>query len=448
MAAALSGLTTLLLFAFIYWQTAGYDRRRLDEYLRHEEALLAGETVPQIVRDVERRYAADLHRATFAALFDASGRRLAGDLLAPPADLKPDGRPRWTVAVRLTEHGLVRDPALAVARLLPGGERLITGRSADELAALRTLVLRALLVGLIPGLLLALLGGALLGRRSLARIRALNQAIARIMQGHMEERLPARGRRDALDGLAASVNRMLQEIERLIGEIAGVGDDIAHDLRTPLARVRTRLEGGLRRGGDAAALRGVIEASIADLDQTFQTITALLRIGEISGARRRAHFAEVSLEPILHEAADLYQPIAEQKSVSLAVRAEPGLVAQGDRDLLFEAVANLLDNAIKFAPPGSEVRLRSDLGQTGAVLRIEDAGEGIPEAQREAVLRRFYRGDRSRRGGGHGLGLSIVCAIVRLHGFRLAMGDAGPGLVVEIFCLAEPISSGTDSSGS
>ncbi len=448
-ASALSGLTTLLLFAFIYVDTAGFETSRLVRLVQNESATLAEAPAADLPRVVQQRYAADLHRATFGAVFDRDGRPLAGDMPGLPPDLRRDGKPHWTEVARRTEAGLAREQALVSARPLPGGGTLLVGRSAAELEILRAQVLRALGLGLIPGMALAMLAGALLGRRTLARISALNASIARIMDGHLEERLPARATSaDALDRLAASVNRMLDELERLVREIGGVGDDIAHDLRTPLTRLRARLEGGLRRSPDRAALAAVVEAAIGDLDQTFQTITALLRIGEISSAQRRAGFARVELAPILREVADLYQPIAEQKEIAIVIEAAPALETVGDRDLLFEAVANLVDNAIKFAPANSAVRLALRRGEAGPVLSVTDAGPGIPPEEREAALRRFYQADRSRRGQGHGLGLSIVSAILRLHGFRLAMRDAEPGFSVEIVCAEAPPISGTDSNGS
>jgi signal transduction histidine kinase len=433
-ASGLFGLATLLLFAFIYWQTAGYERVRIDHFLLNESAALAHEKPGDIARYVDIRYPLGPYRISFAGLFDSERQRVAGDLPAFPSGLTVDGVPHASAVARPAGTITVRETAIMVGRALPGGDVLVVGRSQDELAALRTDVGRALALGLIPGIALALAGGLLLGRRSLARIRTLNTAIARIVDGNVEERLPVHGSRDAVDKLAVAVNRMLDEIERLIREISGVGDDIAHDLRTPLSRLRARLEGGLRRSTSRDALEQVVQAGIADLDQSFQMITALLRIGEIAGTRRRAGFADVSLGSILREAGDLYMPVAEQGNITLTVNAEPGITAYGDRDLLFEAVANLVDNAIKFTPQGGVVALSLLRHADAPVLRIADSGPGIAPDDRDAVLNRFYRTDKSRHVAGHGLGLSIVTAILRLHGFTLAMSDAAPGFAMEIIC--------------
>ena len=212
-----------------------------------------------------------------------------------------------------------------------------------------------------------------------------------------------------------------------------VGDNIAHDLRTPLTRVRIRLERGREHAATLEELRAVTEQAIAGLDQSLTTITALLRITEIEHSRRREGFSDVHLAPLIREAGDLYDPIAENKGVTLRVEALDGAAVRGDRDLLFEAVANLVDNAVKFTPEGGSVNLTLLHQQGGTVIRVSDTGPGIPEIEREAVTQRFYRSDQSRNIKGLGLGLSMVAAIIKLHGFRFTISP-GPGCTAEIAC--------------
>jgi signal transduction histidine kinase len=249
--------------------------------------------------------------------------------------------------------------------------------------------------------------------------------------GDLRERLPTHGSNDPFDQLAVSVNRMLGEIETLIQEIAGVGNDIAHDLRTPLTRVRARLERGRARAATLDELRAVVDQSIAGLDQSLAVVTALLRIAEIEHSRRLEGFSQVELAPLVREVGDLYEPIAEDKRVTLQVEAADEATVHGDRDLLFEAVANLVDNAVKFTPEGGRVTLALRRRDSESVIQVKDTGPGIPEAEREAVVRRFYRSDKSRNTEGLGLGLSLVAAIVKLHGFRFTIA-AGPGCTTEI----------------
>jgi signal transduction histidine kinase len=319
------------------------------------------------------------------------------------------------------------------AHPLPNGEVVAIGRNIDELTEIADIVGRALALGLLPAFCLAVIIGIVLSSRAHNRLLEVNRRIQRIVAGDLRERLPTRGRDDPFDQLAASVNRMLGEIETLINEIAGVGDDIAHDLRTPLTRVRIRLERGREHAATLEELRAVTDQAIAGLDQSLTIITALLRIAEIEHSRRLEGFSEVRLAPLMHEVGDLYDPIAEDKGVSLRVEAADEASVRGDRDLLFEAVANLVDNAVKFTPAGGRVELALVRREDATVIRISDTGPGIPEIEREAVTKRFYRSDKSRKTEGLGLGLSLVAAIVKLHGFRFAIA-AGPGCTVEIAC--------------
>jgi signal transduction histidine kinase len=223
------------------------------------------------------------------------------------------------------------------------------------------------------------------------------------------------------------------QLEEALQEAKVVGDNIAHDLRTPLTRIRLRIERGREHAATVEELRAVIDQAIAGLDQSLTTIAALLRITEIEHSRRRERFSAVQLAPLIREAGDLYDPIAEDKGVSLRVEAPDGPIVNGDRDLLFEAVANLVDNAVKFTPEGGRVELALLHQEGEIVIRVSDTGPGISEIDREAVTQRFYRSDKSRNIKGLGLGLSMVAAIIKLHSFRLTI-SAGPGCTAEIAC--------------
>jgi signal transduction histidine kinase len=228
---------------------------------------------------------------------------------------------------------------------------------------------------------------------------------------------------------------LLEKIETLIHDIAGFGDDIAHDLRTPLTRVRVGLERGRANARTLEEAQAVLDRAISGLDQSLSIVTALLRIAEIEHTRRFAGFGKVALAELVREVCDLYEPIAEEKRVTLQVTARDEPTVQGDRDLLLEAIANLVDNAVKFTPEGGRVELALFNAEGESVIRISDTGPGISKEEREIVIRRFYRSDKSRQTQGVGLGLSLVAAIVKLHGFRFTIA-AGPGCVVEITCPA------------
>src|ERR1700730_3651580 len=251
-------------------------------------------------------------------------------------------------------------------------------------------------LSLIPMLLLALIGGILFSHGTLRRIAAVHSTSRQIMAGQLSKRLAVRGGNDDFDKLARIVNEMLDEIERLMLQAKGAGEDIAHDLRTPLTRLRGRLERALSVGPGSPDITGTIGIAIEDIDQILGTITAILRIGEVEHGQRRAGFREVDLADVAREAADLYEPVAEEKDIHIDVVAERAATARGDGDLLFELVANLLDNAIKFTPAGGRVQLSVRAAALGPIVRVADSGPGIPKAEFSQVLRRFYRADRSR----------------------------------------------------
>ena len=258
--------------------------------------------------------------------------------------------------------------------------------------------------------------------RAQKRVEEVNQRVQRIIAGDLRERLPHRKIDEPFSKLAVIVNGMLDEMETMIHALAGVGNDIAHDLRTPLTRARLTLERGRTNAATLEQLQTVTDKAIAGIDQSLTIITALLRLAEIENSRRSAGFGGVALDEMLREVCDIYEPIAENKDVALQVEVpHRNSTVRGDRDLLIEAVANLVDNAIKFTSEGGRVDIELLRGDGETIVRVTDTGRGISEEEREAVLRRFYRSDKIRNTPGVGLGLNLVAAIVKLHGFRLAI---------------------------
>jgi signal transduction histidine kinase len=423
-------LCTVVLFGFVYWQTAAYLTSSFDALITGELQIFAAEPPERWLPHINERLDNDPRRIRIAGLFGADGHRIAGNLESLPAGLTPDV-PANAVVVRVDNQGRETEKVRLAMERLPDGEILAIGRNDDEIAGIANIVRRALILGLLPASGLAVVLGLALSLRARRRLSEVNRRIQRIVAGDLRERLPTRGGNDPFDQLAVSVNRMLGEIETLIQEIAGVGNDIAHDLRTPLTRVRARLERGRARAATLDELRTVVDRSIGGLDQSLAVVTALLRIAEIEHNRRLEGFSRVQLAPLLREVGDLYEPIAEDKHVILQVEAADEAAVHGDRDLLFEAIANLVDNAVKFTPQGGRVTLALLRRDSESVIQVKDTGPGIPEAEREAVMRRFYRSDKSRNTEGLGLGLSLVAAIVKLHGFRLTI-SAGPGCTTEI----------------
>jgi signal transduction histidine kinase len=295
----------------------------------------------------------------------------------------------------------------------------------------------ALVIALPSAIGLSLVIGGILSVRVQRRVTDLNALVRRIMSGHLRERIPASGLDHPFDKLAVIANGMLDEIEILVADMAGVGNAIAHDLRTPLTRVRVGLERGRANAKTLEELQAVTDRAVGALDQSLAIITALLRIGEIENSRGNASFGDVALADLVREVGDFYSPMAEDKHVTLRVVSAGDATAYCNRDLFFEAVANLVDNAVKFTPAGGSIDLSWARGVSENIVRVSDTGPGIGTDERDAVVRRFYRSDKSRNTPGAGLGLSLVSAIVKLHGFRLTL-NAGAGCIAEIAC---PVSS-------
>ena len=424
-------LCILMMFGFILAQAYSYMTTDVDALNDEIANAIASHEPQQRVLGLEQYLRADPHHVKLGGLFTADGRRIAGNIETLPPMLRGDAGAQLASLTKIDGGAREQHAVRAVARGLPEGGTLVIARSDYEFTWIVHIVERALAVGLIPALCLSLAVGVFLSIRAQKRIEEVNSKIQRIVAGELRERLPARGTNDPFDKLAALVNGMLGEIEVLVHRLAGVGDDIAHDLRTPLTRVRISLERARQKAGNLEELRRSVDQALVELDQSLAIITALLRISEIEHSRRVDGFRDVALGDIVREVGDLYEPIAEDKKVDFAVRAEAETKVHGDRDLLFEAIANLVDNAVKFTPQGGRVELSLLRHGNQAVVRVCDSGPGIPADESELVTRRFYRSDKSRRDPGLGLGLSLVSAIAKLHGFSLKF-SSGPGCVAEL----------------
>jgi signal transduction histidine kinase len=429
----------IVLFGFIYWQADHYLIARSDKMIASQLNVVAGLPNERRLDWINEHLEQDSRGVQYAGLFGTDGRKIAGNLERFPPELAVNDSVRSVSVEQTFPAGRETHVIRAIARHMPNGDALVIGREVDETREISHVVAQALALGLLPALCLCLLAGAWLSMRAQKRVEEVNQRVQRIIAGDLRERLPHRDVDEPFSKLAVIVNGMLDEMETMIHALAGVGNDIAHDLRTPLTRARLALERGRTNATTLQQLETVVDKAIANIDQSLAIITALLRLAEIENSRRSAAFSTVSLHEMLQEVCDIYEPIAENKSIELRVEARQRLSVLGDRDLLFEAVANLVDNAIKFTPEGGRVDLELIRGDNETIVRVSDTGCGINEQEREAVLRRFYRSDKIRNTPGVGLGLNLVAAIVKLHGFRLAIYP-GPGGRMEVICPDQPIS--------
>ncbi|MCP1241015.1 HAMP domain-containing protein [Acetobacter lambici] len=430
--AAMAGVM-LMQFGLVYAQMEAVESRRSTELLQGEAELLA-QMSPEHLEYVIRRRATDDLRLIInsAGLFDAGHALIAGDLHTWPRGLMADGKPH---NIEIYPEEGAAYPLRLLAVTLPDHTILVLGRSFHLLAEQKFMLRHAMLVAAVPTFLFALFLGVALSHRALSRVKEMHEAIDRIMAGDIHERLPANRERDDLERLAGSVNRMLDRLEHLMDGMRAVGNDIAHDLRTPLSRVRAKLERAQTGERDPEQLEAAIGRAVDDLDQCLGIITALLRIAEIENSRRMAGFAQVRLRELMDDVFDLYEPIAEMEDKKL--QALPSAVegqVWGDRHLLIELLANLVDNAIKFTPEGGSIVLDVQQKDDAVLLIVTDTGTGIAPEERQNVLSRFYRSDKSRHVPGSGLGLSLVCAIAHLHdaNVRIESGPNGRGTCFSI----------------
>lgn len=420
----LAGVTILL--GLIYGLSARELTRRSDRILRIEAVMLEGtpaDALPDLIRSEIARSAGGLN---YFELRSRGGDHVAGNIRVasmPPLD---------TPVERVANDGA--KPVRLLAVETPSGETLLIGRDISPVVDLRDHVLVILIASGLLTAIAVLVCGIMLSIAPLRRVRDLQRAIETISAGDMEARMPLAGRHDELDLFAGTVNQMIDEIERAIAQVKSVTDAIAHDLRTPLTRVRSQLY-RLSQSPDvqSPAVR-MIGAATADLDIVLDRFAALLRISELEASRRRAGFVPVDLHLLLARTHELYEPLAEDQEIALSIEsAGPAMIA-GDEKLLFEALSNLVDNALKFTPPGGSVELALLETDRGSAIEVRDSGPGIAADERQAVIRRFHRGSNAADVPGTGLGLSLVVAILHLHGFELAFRDGEPGLIVEIRC--------------
>jgi len=433
---ALFAIWCVVLLGIVQWETSRYLSGVIDQMLVSRVHYLEG-TAPRDMRaTVDAASRIDVQGAMWMGLFDAQGRHLAGNIAALPKGLDEDGMAR-SISASLdspTRKGSTRVRGLS--HDLPDGTRLVVAKESTTIDGIGTIIRRGLLWGLSLTLIPGVLGGVLIARGPARRIRAIQQAMEPIREGDLSVRLPVSGIGDEVDLLAETVNATLAEIERLLGEVKGVTDNIAHDLRTPLTRMRTRLY-RLQQVFESRSEGEQLDACVAEIDTVLARFRALLRVSELEDRQRSACFANMDLGAVLRNVHEFYAPLAEDRGQRFELELGRLPPLRGDPQLLFEAFANLVGNAIKFTPDGGAVRLVASTGiDGGARVDIADTGPGIPPHEREAVFRRFYRSDETRSKPGCGLGLAIVSAIVRLHGYSLSVGGSDRGAVFTVTCPA------------
>ncbi|MBS0591220.1 MAG: HAMP domain-containing histidine kinase [Proteobacteria bacterium] len=428
-------LGVVFLFVLIYWQTARYQNQQVDQVLRSQAQVFAQSTTEQLDRDITYEIARDARHIGFFGLFTAEGRPLAGNLARIPDGMVWDGKPHALSTAVNADLFPSAVEVRALGRPMDGGKRLVVARDVALLEQIRQSLLRGYFAIAAFVLLLGIAGGVFYSWPAVRHIRDIDRAAMRIANGDYRERLPLGRRNHELDTLARIVNAMLDETERLMGEVKTASDNIAHDLRTPLTRLRASIYRTHQSMEKSSPSFAALDHALIQTDLLLARFRALSRISEIESKRRHAGFSPTRLGPILYKLADLYEPLATLSGVGFEMNVTCDPVVDCDGELLFEAIGNLLDNAIKFTPKGGRVQVDLAGVPERPVISVEDSGPGIAPDQRKSVLQRFYRADEARTVPGSGLGLSLVDAIVRLHAFGFALDDAcAGGLRARVLC--------------
>jgi signal transduction histidine kinase len=427
--ATLLAASAVIVGFIVYWTVqTSVDRRmtaRIDAEIEILKGELQSEGSAELTREVQTRI--NYFGALEYFLADADGKTLAGNLNNPPT---ADG---WSdIAVPEGQHG--NDPKYFRVKTvhLDNGFRLVVGDDLGPKEDIRNAFLGALDWALLAFLVLTLTAGALLSRAFLSRVDAIDRTAEAIINGDLGSRVVLRGTNDNFDRLSATLNRMLDQIQLLMESLGQVSNDIAHALRTPLGRLRQKLETARVTSGANSKCTTIIDAALVETDNILDTFSALLRIAQIESGTRTAGFREIDLSKLFETVSEAFSAAAEDDGKTLTAKIAPSVKLWGDGDLISEMLANLIDNAIRHTPEGAHIEVSLVNHGSQLVASVADDGPGVPQSEYERIFRRFYRLERSIRTPGTGLGLSLVAAVAELHGMEFRASDNAPGLRMTI----------------
>lgn len=430
-------ISVTAVLAYVYWNTAGLIERQTDATIRAEIQALADQYrafgLEGVAETIKRRSS---ERTPGVYILAAQGgQRIAGNLESvPPHQGEESGWIEFPISVNVSGRKLNRI-ARAFHTDLSGDYELVVGRDIGEMKQFGDIIRQTMISALLISVILGLGGGYLVSRNFLRRVDAITDASRTIMAGDLSSRMPISGTNDELDRLARSLNEMLDQIERLMTGLKDVSSNVAHDLKTPLTRMRARVEQALR-SGEEQDRKAALEQTIRESEQLLKTFDALLSIARTESGESRGLLRVFDAAELVTDVCELYEPMVEEAGGTLQVAASGSLMVRADRQLLAQALSNLIDNALKYGvaagAAGPSISVEAHVRDSEAVISVADRGPGIPEADRARVLERFVRLEESRSKPGNGLGLSLVAGIVRLHSGSLLLVDNGPGLKVEI----------------
>lgn len=429
---ALSGATLVGALAFIYWSTTDLIERQMNETIQAEIRGLSeqyhDEGLAGLVEVIRQRSGRGGTPENVYLLTDPLFRPLVGNLEVWPGEA---GATEGWIELQLRRKKKQDSEVHTIrARLfeLAGGFHLLVGRDTAERGDFRRIMEEGIAWALAPVLLVGLGSGILVGRYALRRVDAVAATSREIVKGDLTRRVPLSGSGDEFDRLARTINEMLDQIDMLMTGMRVVTDGLAHDLRSPLTRAKGGIELALRKDKDVETYRNALEQTNIELDTILRTFEALINIAEAEAGMNRLTLTELDLSGLVLDLFQMYQPIAEEAEIELTAEIVDDATATANRQMLAQAIANLLDNAIKFTPHGGRIAVSLTESGRRQVLCVADSGPGIPAADRTRVLDRFVRLDNNSSAPGSGLGLSLVAAVARLHGATFELGDNAPGL--------------------
>ncbi len=429
--AALFAISATIFLSFIWWATIGLLERQVEAAINSDARALSERWeeggLPALALTIQDRLEQNVDDDAIYLMVDPSSARVAGNLSSWPGDVSRTDVWYQLPIARAGSKGLAEVHAFA----LPGGFRLLVGRDVRARVVLKRLLTDTMLWTLVMVAVLGASGGFVLRGLFRRMVRDIARTTSAIAAGDLTRRVPRSGSGDEFDRVAQTINAMLDRIARLMDGVKQVSNAIAHDLRTPITRARSRLEDAASHAGGTEELRAAAWRAVSDLDDITAVFEALLRITEIEAGSRRSAFAEIELCALLTDIAELYAALAEEHELRLELvlpeTARAGLRIWGDRSLIQQAMANLLDNAIKFSSPGGRIILRALAAERHVRLEVSDRGIGMAPADRLRASERFFRADAARSTPGFGLGLSLVQAVAHLHGGTLLLEDGEPG---------------------
>ena len=434
-------LSVILLFGFIYTFASNYTQSQTSEAIKMQYSYLLNAYRDDGSAGVEARIkqliAEDDEGKEIYLLVNKEFEKISGNLNTWPVNAQVQGKfnkhGEWIIfhieSVR-NQRGAIEVKALVIP--LSKWRYLLVGVSTQELERVEQIILRTFFASLLVSLIMAFAGALVMTRSVMRRINIINRSAYTIMHGNLSTRIPYTTGGDEFDELSSNLNRMLDKIEILLQSISLFANNIAHDLRSPLNRIITRLDAGLRNIEPDNSARKLLEKNIQDMEGLVATFNSILKISELEASTDLQHFSDVNLREILGDLVEFYEPMASQQHISLTTMIDERVIVRGERNLLTQAFANLLDNAIKFTPEHGRIHVATETHEGFVEVSIADSGAGIPEIYHDKVFEKFFRIEESRNTKGNGLGLSLVAAIVRIHKAEIRLSDNHPGLKVTL----------------